>query len=193
MKYYQDITLLPGSEVPLFFLWEKFYQQLHLALVEIQDAQGLSPVGVAFPEYDADQHQLGSKLRLCSPTMELLEKLDIRSRAARLHDYIHVTGNREVPDSVDGHACFWRIQTKSSNARLARRRAKRQGIPYEQALAEIACCQEQLSNAPYIHIKSHSSGNRYRLLIGQSEQQGSSDIHQFSTYGLSSTSTVPLF
>lgn len=193
MKHYQDITLLPGPEIPLHFVWEKLYQQLHLALVEIQDAQNQSPVGVAFPEYDADQHKLGSKLRLFSPTVELLDQLDIQHWAARLSDYVHITGIRDMPDRVDGYAFFRRIQPKSSNARLARRKAKRQGISYEQALAEIANHAEQQSTAPYIHIKSHSSDNRYRLIIGKSDQKTGSNTHHFSTYGLSATSTVPLF
>jgi len=37
MKWYIDLTLLPESEIPIYFLWEKVYQQLHLALVEQQE------------------------------------------------------------------------------------------------------------------------------------------------------------
>ncbi len=193
MKYYQDITLHPGPEIPLHFLWEKFYQQFHLALVEIQDAQGHSPVGVAFPEYDADQHQLGSKLRLFSPTEELLDQLHIQHWAARLNDYVYITGIRKTPERAGAYACFRRIQPKSNNARLARRKAKRRGIPYEQALAETDNHAEQQSTAPYIHIKSHSSDNRFRLFIGKSDQKTGGNTQHFSTYGLSTTSTVPLF
>jgi CRISPR-associated endonuclease Csy4 len=193
MKHYQDITLLPGPEIPLHFLWEKLYQQLHLALVEIKNRQGHSSIGVAFPEYDANQPKLGSKLRLLSPTAELLAQLDIRHWTSRLSDYVHVTGIRNVPDNVQSHVCFRRIQPKSSNARLARRKARREGIAYEDALAALATHQEQQSNAPYIHIKSHSSGQKYRLFIGKSDQDTSSREHLFSTYGLSGTSSVPLF
>ncbi len=59
MKHYIDIILLPDPEIPLYFLWEKVYQQLHLALVEIKEPDNKVKVGVAFPQYDEQQHQLG--------------------------------------------------------------------------------------------------------------------------------------
>ena len=38
MKHYIEITLLPDAEVGLGFIWQKMYQQIHLALVEVKDA-----------------------------------------------------------------------------------------------------------------------------------------------------------
>ena len=54
MKNYIEITLLPSAEITLSFLWEKLYQQLHLALVEIQDSDKSVSVGVSFPKYRCD-------------------------------------------------------------------------------------------------------------------------------------------
>lgn len=51
MKYFIDITLLPGPEVPLHFLWQKVYQHIHQAFVEINH-NGKICIGASFPEYD---------------------------------------------------------------------------------------------------------------------------------------------
>ena len=193
MKCYIDITLLPNPEIPLYFIWQKVYQQLHLAMVEIQDADGKVAVGVAFPEYDEGKRQLGSKLRLLATSQALLEQLNIQQWMSRLSDYIHITSIREIPDSVRGYAFYKRIQPKSSNARLARRKAKREGISYEQALSNLGNRDEQFSKAPYIQTKSHSSDKKYRLIVGCYEAAQSRDEGGFSTYGLSLKSTVPLF
>jgi CRISPR-associated endonuclease Csy4 len=192
MKCYIDITLLPGPEIPLYFLWEKVYQQLHLALVENQE-NGKVKVGVAFPKYDGEKRHLGDKLRLLAADSEILRKLNLETSLARLSDYIHITQIREVPGKIDGHAFFKRIQLKSNNERLIRRRAKRQGISYEQAASHFEGRKENYSSAPFIHIKSHSTGKRYRLIIQREQAEIATSEAGFSTYGLSNRSSVPLF
>ncbi len=193
MKFYIEITLLPNVEIPINFLWEKVYQQIHLALVGIQDAKGKVKIGASFPEYDSDRHQLGSKLRLLALSQKDLEGLTIHKWLSRLTDYVHITSIREVPENSAGYAFFKRIQTKSSNARLARRKAKRGGMSYEQALLVLNKHKEQISKAPYIHIKSLSSDKRYRLMIACVEAKQRGNTESFSTYGLSSKSSVPIF
>ena len=192
MKCYIEITLLPGADVTLYFLWTKVYQQLHLALVEIQDAHHTVNIGVAFPEYDDEQHQLGCKLRVLAPSAKSLEAVKIEAWLARFSDYLHITKIRDIPDRVNGHACFKRIQPKSSNERLARRKAKREGVSRSAALTYFQTRKEVYSLAPFIRMKSHSTGRQYRLMIvrvDNEENQGA----KFSTYGLSGVSTVPLF
>ncbi len=193
MKSYVDITLLPGVDITLYFLWEKVYQQLHLALVECQDAKNNIKVGVAFPEYDERKFQLGNKLRVFAPFRVDLEALNINHWLAGLNDYVHITSIRDVPDKIEGYAHFKRIQRKSNNDRLARRRAKRKGISEEEAKAYFEKREEQYSQAPFIQVKSHSSDKRYRLLISREEAESFQTDNGFSTYGLSSSSSVPLF
>lgn len=191
MKVYLEIILKPQPEIPLYFLWEKVYQQVHLALVEMQDADGKVAIGTAFPEYDAKQFQLGCKLRLFAMSEQELTELKIEKWLDRLRDYVHITTIKEVQANCN-FACFKRVQPKSSNARLARRKAKREGISLEQALSFLGKRKEQISKAPFIHIKSLSSDKRYRLLISQ-EEKDKSCSGMFSSYGLSSQSTVPIF
>ncbi len=193
MKCYLNITLLPNADIALYFLWEKLYQQLHLAFVENQNADGKVSVGVAFPEYNIENNQLGNQLRLFSPSREVLEELKINEWLSRMIDYVQISNIHDVPEKVENYACFKRIQPKSNNARLARRKAKRQGISYKEALAYFQSKEEQTSQLPFIHIKSHSSGKRYRLIIAQTETTNTLKAGSFNTYGLSSTNTVPLF
>lgn len=192
MNYYLDITLLPDAEIGLYFLWEKVYQQIHLGLVEMQDITGKIPVGIALPAYDAEAHQLGNKLRLLTENEAHLENLNASHWLSRLSDYVHVTGIRQVPTGVQIYACYPRLQPKSNNARLARRKAKRENISVEQALAAFEKHPEQRIDSPYVWIKSQSSGERFRLFIGyvQAIQRPSAG---FSAYGLSSHSSVPIF
>jgi CRISPR-associated endonuclease Csy4 len=193
MKYYIEITLLPGVDIPLYFLWEKVYQQVHLALVEVQQEDGSVAVGVSFPEYDTKLNHLGSKLRLFAQTFAELEGLAISKWLSRLMDYVHVTTIREVPDKTKGKVLFKRVQTKSSKTRLARRKAKREGMSLAVAMDSLGAYQEKNSKLPYVRIKSLSSEKRYRLMIARLETENQQTCYTFSTYGLGQDSFVPLF
>lgn len=193
MKFYIEITLLTSIEIPLYFLWEKIYQQIHLALVESHDSNGKVFIGASFPEYNGEKHQLGSKLRLLSFARDELENLDINKWLLRLKDYVHVSDIRDIPEVIDEYAFFKRIQVKSSNSRLARRKAKREGISYEDALSFLNKRMEVTSKVPYIQMKSQSSDKRYRLMIGYEKIDKITDNEGFSTYGLSSKYSVPVF
>jgi CRISPR-associated endonuclease Csy4 len=194
MKSYIDITLLPCDDIGHHFLWGKVYQQVHLALVENKQANGLSSVGVAFPEFNAEHHRLGRKLRLFAPDPTCLEKLEIQRWLERLHDYVHITHIKDVPSGINTYLKFHRLQTKSSKERLARRAAKRQSISYEKALEERKDFQPQISDLPFIQIKSLGNENSFRLFISMDEVETPPDEKgHFSTYGLSKGGVLPKF
>ena len=115
MKFYIDITLLPDADIALGFLWEKVYQQLHLALVENKVSEYESAIGISFPKYGDKAFPLGDKLRLFAPTQEQLKKLDIGRWLNRLTDYTHHTSIREVPSDVNVFVYFKRKQFKSAS------------------------------------------------------------------------------
>lgn len=194
MKYYLEITLLPNEEIPLYFLWEKVYQQLHLAFVAIKDESGKMAVGVSFPSYDEENHQLGKKLRLFAETEELLQRFDADKWLDALSDYVHLTRIKSVPEKIEKHGCFYRIQTKSSNVRLSRRKsiAKNNSQPFELAMKHFATRKEKFTDAPFIYMKSYTFAKRFPLFIGYVEQVETSE-KGFSCYGLSRQSTVPIF
>ena len=193
MKHYIDVTLLPNEEIDLYFLWEKVYQQVHLALVEAQNIKHPSKVGVSFPGYDKKRLHLGNKLRLFSSSKEELEAVNINKWFSRLNDYVHITSIKNIPKKIEGYACFKRVKPSGgSNVRLAKRKAKRENISYKKSFTYYESRKDKHSRLPFVYINSQSSGERYPLLIDclilEKEQQG-----VFSTYGLSSQSTVPIF
>lgn len=199
MKYYVELTLLPDADMSVYYLWQRVYQQIHLALVENKGADNRVKIGVSFPDYHLEKHSLGSKLRLFAETKEQLSALDLSRWLARLTDYVHCKDIKEVPSDLKGHGYFKRLFEKGSNERLARRRAKRLSISYEAALAYFEADEERKRSEkdvyrfPFITMKSLSSGEKYPLTIGFSETSESKVSEGFSTYGLASNSSVPLF
>lgn len=192
MKHYIEITLLPNPEVDVHFLWSKVYLQLHLALVEIKDANSLVSVGVSFAEYHRDEKHcvLGSKLRVFAESAELLEKLNLNHWFNRLSDYVHISSIRTVPNE-HSHVVVSRVHTPANTGSLARRNAKRHGITLDEALAKYQNYEaKRLSHLAFIKIKSLSNAHDFTLCILQSERS-TAEFGQFSTYGLSNTSTVP--
>jgi CRISPR-associated endonuclease Csy4 len=191
MKHYCEITLLPDAEANLGFLWQKVYQQIHLALVENKVSENHSLVAISFPEYGSKKFPLGSKLRLLAEEAALLEGLNLSKWLNRLTDYCHYTSVKPI-SAVTGHAVFKRKQFNSNVERLARRRAKRKNESYEQAMAHFEEFEIERSDLPYINSQSLSKDERFRLFIQQDKHQNNVP-GTFDCYGLSKTATVPLF
>jgi len=202
MKYYLDITLLPDAEANLGFLWQKVYQQIHIALAENKIAENQSAIAVSFPKYGDKDFPLGDKLRLLANQQTQLEQLEIGKWLNRLTDYTHVTSIKSVPSSVTEYACFKRKQFKSNLLKEAKRRAKYKGETLEDALAHFQSYQKK-SPFPFINMISLSteqegvSNKNFKLFI----EKESFDKHvegSFNCYGLSyreltKLGTVPWF
>lgn len=213
MRCYQEITLIPNADINRHFLWSKTFQQIHLGLVEIQDAQKRVPIGLSFPEYRmGEKFGVGSKLRLFALDEAALIQFGADKRLSRLSDYVHCTGIRPVPDAIKGYAVYQREQPKTGRERLARRYAKRHNLDYETAFnGKVELCAKhdnateyqkvlmsysemphKTITTPFIRLKSLSSGNTFCLWIKKREIENSvSGI--FTTYGLSSAASVPEF
>lgn len=205
MKYYQEITLIDQAEISPYFIWSKLYTQLHLAFVERKDANDKVNIGVSFPKYIFEQKtedrkariNLGDKLRLFAESESDLEKLNLKKWLDRLTDYLHVTSIREVPEAkITGYATYSRKQVKSNAERLARHEANKGRYSYENALSHY---QKFITttNLPYIQMLSLSTSDeqdkkRFKLFIEKRPAE-KSETQVFSTYGLSSTSSVPEF
>lgn len=192
MKYFIELTLLPNLEIPLHFIWQKLYQQIHLALAENKSGDKASSIGVAFPGYDAVKFSLGTKLRLFAESEQLLEQMQCEKWLNRLSDYVHVSSIKPVPEKVTGHACFKHVKLNGNKEKLARRRAKRKGETLQEALAHFANYKEPQSKLPFINMTSQTNGQNFRLFI-EKQAKEQSQTGSFSCYGLSNTTTVPLF
>ena len=195
MKYYIEMTLIDNPEINLFNLWSKVFQQIHLGLVEIQDDQGHVPIGLSFPEYViGDKYSLlGSKLRLFANDEAILKQFDAVKWLASLSDYVHCTSIRPVPEKLIGYAIYQREQLKTNPERLARRYARRHDMDYEIALTLYSKRNYQTINSPFIRLKSLSSDNNFCMWVKKVPKDFQSSTTHFSTYGLSSISTVPEF
>ncbi len=163
MKYFIELTLLPNLEIPLHFIWQKLYQQIHLALVENKEQEDVSKVGISFPEYNADEFLLGTKLRLFAQDEKALQSIQCEKWLSRLRDYVFVKPIAPVSEKVGGYACFRQVKMKGSKEKLARRRAKRHEETFERALAHFDNYKEQQTKLPYINMNSQSSSQRFRL------------------------------
>lgn len=199
MKFYIEITLLPGADIDLYYLWSKVYQQIHLSLVAMQDENGKVPVGIALPEYNEKEYQLGSKLRLFASEESVLNELNIKAWIKNLHDYVHLTGIRAVPETVRSFAVYSRKQINRSQSKLKRiikRKAIRDGISIEEAgkyLQNDSASKNGQLKQPFINIKSLSTGERFRLFIEKEIVLENSINMEFNTYGLNKKSNVPEF
>ena len=192
MRYFIELTLLPSLEIPLNFIWQKLYQQIHIALADNKSEENASSVGISFPEYHSNAFLLGTKLRLFAADEQTLKDLQCEKWLERLLDYVHISSIKPVPEKVTEHACFRHVKMKGSKERLARRRAKRKGETLQQALAHFADYKEQRSELPFINMVSQTNGQHFRLFIERQVKE-QSQVGRFSCYGLSNTTTVPLF
>ncbi|MBT3716384.1 MAG: type I-F CRISPR-associated endoribonuclease Cas6/Csy4 [Deltaproteobacteria bacterium] len=199
MDYYQEITIIQNVEANLGFLWEKVFQQVHLALTENKTETDTSEVGVSFPEYKQGNFPLGAKLRLFAQTEKQLQQLNLLKWLNRLSDYTHSTSIREVPESVKQFAVFSRKQFNTNPLRLAKRRAKRKGESLEQALEYYSSFKDKETKLPFINMVSLSSKqkNRFRLFV-EMELVNNPSGGVFNCYGLSCSysgkpATVPWF
>ena len=217
MKYYQEITLLTGAEADLGFLWQKTYQQIHIALVEhgypFEQANNYrgevklkkSKLAVSFPEYGGDEFPLGGKLRIFSERRELLIQLDIQSILVRLLDYVHIFPIEETPAQV-GYVCFKQkrikgaSRTASSLIKKAKHISLKFDVDYERCLAELQTKNKFVEEKlPFIHVVSESSGKNdqggkhcFKLFIEKMNCDGLQE-GQYDCFGLSKTATVPWF
>jgi CRISPR-associated endonuclease Csy4 len=196
MKVYIDITLLPSDDIGHNFLWEKVYQQLHIALVDFKKSNSQSAIGFGFPEFNGKNHRLGRKVRVFAQTDSALEQLNLQRWLSRFEDYIHITSTRYVPEDILGYERFCRLQLKGNPERYARRAAKRQGISYEQALNEREAMPVKKTRNPFICMKSLTNDNRFRLIIRHeiiSKEVAEVAVCAFDSYGLVKAGVLPKF
>ena len=199
MKFYQEITLIDQAEISPYFIWSKLYAQLHIALAEHKNANEKGNIGISFPKYiyehgdeaKKSKVHLGDKLRIFAEDQAALENLNIFQWLERLTDYVHITSINEVPENIKGYAAYSRKQVKTNAERLARHRVKRGDIGFDEALARYSNV-VTTTDLPYIQMKSLTSDKSFKLFIEKKNTE-QSETQVFSTYGLSSESSVPEF
>lgn len=203
MNYYLDITLLPEADITLGFLWQKVYQQVHIALVDNKVAENQSAIAVSFPLYSADKSgehtfPLGNQLRLLANEESQLTKLNISKWLNRFADYVHIKSIKPVPESVT-YIAYVRQQVKG-DARIekdmlskAQRWAEKSGQPLDACLTELEKTKPKADNSlPFIWLESQETKQRntrdsrkFPLFIKRVELE-EQQAGVFNCYGLSS-------
>ncbi|MCW9733051.1 type I-F CRISPR-associated endoribonuclease Cas6/Csy4 [Avibacterium sp. 20-15] len=194
-KFYQEITLIDNEDYSIRVLWEKLYQQLHIAFADLYNQHKTNPTGVSFPHYQYEQRNnkhfatLGNKIRLIAPDEATLSTLNVEKWLARLTDYIHIKKPAAVPDyAVPVMVKRYRFRPIDQQAKA---HAKRHQISYEEALTHCKTHRRAELHPPFIRMKSESNAQSYPLVILQTRADNSVK-GGYSTYGLShKSSTVP--
>ena len=200
MKYYLDIILLPDAEANLGFLWQKVFQQVHLALVDNKVADNESAVALSIVGYGDKTFPLGNKIRLLAASEDILQKLDMQRWLNRLSDYCHLSSIKSVPAGVQQHARFNRKNVKSAEKK-AQRRAAHLAKPYNEVLAYlIEEGKSKECKLPFINVESQESkkqtaqGVSCQFLLFIEQVLFDEAVNgKFDCYGLSKTATVPWF
>lgn len=187
MDHYIDITVLPDPEFPATTLMNALFAKLHRGLVDY----GGQDIGVSFPEVARSKRTLGQGLRLHGKSASL-ERLMTISWMQGMRGYVTISPMRPVPAGAQ-HRVVRRVQAKSSPERLRRRLMVRKSIDMEAAQAAIPDSAAELLNLPFVEISSRSSKCRFKLFIEHLDPVSVPAPGTYSTYGLSSISTVPWF
>ena len=95
--------LAATEDIAISFLWAKVYRQIHLALVNSKDEQGVIRCGVAFPEYSDVQPTLGRTLRLLASEESDLQHLNLTDALKHLApDYVKIKAIHPYPSGMQG-------------------------------------------------------------------------------------------
>lgn len=203
MKYYIELTLIENKKITMYALWSKIYLQLHLAFVEQQNSEKQIAYGVGLPEYRFNERAeigfLGSKIRIFAKTREELMILNLGQWLERLTDYVHIQSIKSVPDKIDGYAVYKRKQIKGNGRvqkdriRFATSYAQRNHVDLDEAMALYQSMKIRETHLPFIQMLSLTSDQSFKLFIEKQMIESKSSNQMFTTYGLSSSSSVPEF
>jgi len=197
MKYYLDITLLPEADITLGFIWQKVYQQVHIALVDNKVAGNESAIAVAFPLYGEHAFPLGNKLRLLAEDESQLTGLNINRWLNRFEDYVHIKSIKPVPEHST-HVCFVRQHVKGEERiekdmqSKAKHWSEKSGQSIDICLAELEKSKPKAINPlPFIWLesqetkqRSEGSSSKFPLFIKKVDVLDQ-QVGVFNCYGLS--------
>lgn len=165
------------------------FGQMLMAIHVRLSQEKITSVGVSFPEKTS--LCLGRTLRLHGSILDL-EIIAISEKLSSLRDKVTIKPVAAIPATTQFY-CVRRVQSKSSPDRERRRLMRRKGLTQEQANVMIPDSARKTLDLPYVWIKSHSSGQKFRLFIEEMTPSSRAIPGVFGAYGLSATTTVPLF
>ena len=183
MDHYIDIKVLPDPEFKETVLLNALFSKLHRALGQIAEGR----IGVSFPDC---KKNLGNRVRLHGSQVDLLKLMDANWLQG-LRDYCHQSEVKKVPVKVT-YRVVRRVQAKSAHNKRKRSVAKG-WLTETEAVQSIPDTQQKALRLPFLQIKSLSNGNPMRIYVEQGKELENPVSGSFTSYGLSSTATIPWF
>ncbi|RMQ42791.1 hypothetical protein ALQ04_02297 [Pseudomonas cichorii] len=187
MDHYLDLQLLPDPEFAATQLMSALLAKLHRGLHELRR----DDIGISFPAVAGKTTGLGDRLRLHG-SAQALDALLALNWLTGMRDHVRLGELSTVPDGVQ-HRRVNRVQVDSNPERARRRLIKRHGLTEEQARERIPDTAAKRCNLPFTQLRSHSTGQTFRLFIQHGPLQANAQPGTFNSYGLSGTATVPWF
>lgn len=197
LTHFQEITIIPDPDIAPYFIWSKLFTQLHIALADIKNNHGIDSIGVSFPDYHYDNKnekssKLGLKLRVFAPRQKDLETLNLDHWLARLTDYMHVKGIKDVPtDKITDYVSVHRYRFKPIETQVDSL-AKKMKISNDEAMAIVAKRKAELK-LPFIRMYSESNKTHYPLQILQHpcDEKVMGNFNVYGMNGMTGHVTVP--
>jgi len=183
MDSYCDLRIRATPDLSTNFILSRVYSNLHLALVD----RGQREIGVSFPNHEKT---LGDVIRLHGTASSLALILEGRELSS-FQSYLSISQIMAVPKDVS-HRVVKRVQPKTNAERLRRRSIRKGWLTPEEAQVRIPDIQD-LPKLPFVHLRSCTTGQEFRLFISHGELQSKAVSGEFSCYGLSGETTIPWF
>lgn len=187
MNSYIDIQILPDPEFTQPLLMSVLFAKLHRALVGLESRD----IGVSFPRFELEPRTLGSVMRIHGMSVGISRLMEAQWLKG-MSDHVRLVDILDVPSSAN-HRVVRRVQPTTNAERIRRRRIKRHQISEERARELIPDSVEENVSLPYVMIRSQSTGHKFCLFIEHMPIRDEPVEGQFSTYGLSSSATIPWF
>jgi CRISPR-associated endonuclease Csy4 len=196
MRKYVQISLIPdeASGVTEPVLMSHVMQALHNLFVQVKDERDTVPFGVSFPEYNEHKPTLGDKVRVHGQDMDFA-LVDLSDAMSGLHDYIHITSPRPIPESrVKGYVAYYRLRHDHGKEKLIRRRMKRHGLSKTEAEKYYADYQQNFfPDCPFVMMRSASTGKNVYPLYIERLFLDSPSAQRFNTFGINPSVGVEYF
>ena len=197
LTYFQELTIIPDPDIAPYFIWSKLFTQLHIGLADVKNHHAIDSIGVSFPDYHYDDKneqssKLGLKLRVFAASPKDLETLNLNDWLARLTDYVHIKGIKEVPtDKTIGYVSVHRYRFKPIEVQV-QTLADKLDVSYEEAMVTVAKRKNEMA-VPYIQMRSQTNNSNYRLRILQlpCDKPKAGRFNVYGINGMSDTITVP--
>lgn len=187
MDYYIDIHLRPDPEFGASLLLGALFNKLHRALVALDS----NHIGISFPDHSTHPRTLGDHVRIHGREDALHGLMDTNWLQG-MRDHVSVSAVSAVPE-LHQHRVVRRVQPKSNADRIRRRYMKRHQVSEEQARETIPETVVRPIELPYVSIRSQSTAQAFCLFVEHLALQEKPVEGKFSSYGLSTTATVPWF